>query len=257
MPVMDGYEATKIIRATNKTIPIVALSANAMIQDINMSKSIGMNEHLSKPIEIEKLYAVLVKYLSKDIIKKENIVNFGFNFVNIDAQKGLEYSNNRVELYIKMVKKFADDYRDLNIDLNNLEHKRTVHNIKGLSGYLRAEKLYLVAKELEEEKWDFTTLQKFNTELKIVINEIDSIMPNVEKCNMVERLSRVQFEEKLKALKEQLEKYRPKGVNSVMEELSKYKLDEAEKKIFDTICSLKESYRYKEILDILEGLNGK
>ena len=67
MPVMDGYEATSIIRKTNENIPIIALTANAMREDIEKTKNIGMNEHLNKPIDIEQLYQTLLKYISKKI----------------------------------------------------------------------------------------------------------------------------------------------------------------------------------------------
>ena len=64
MPNMNGYEATKTIRKTNQNIPIIALSANVMQEDIDKSIQSGMNEHLAKPIEIEKLYKILLKYLN-------------------------------------------------------------------------------------------------------------------------------------------------------------------------------------------------
>ncbi|MCL1928374.1 MAG: ATP-binding protein [Treponema sp.] len=58
MPQMDGYEATAAIRALNredaKTIPIIALTANAFKEDIDKALASGMNSHLAKPIEIEK-----------------------------------------------------------------------------------------------------------------------------------------------------------------------------------------------------------
>lgn len=67
MPVMDGYEATKAIRALDredcKNIPIIALSANAFASDVAKAKEAGMNEHLSKPIEFNKLEDVLKNYL--------------------------------------------------------------------------------------------------------------------------------------------------------------------------------------------------
>ena len=69
MPVMDGLEAANAIRslsrADSKTIPIVALSANAFDEDIKRSLASGMNAHLSKPIEPEKLTETLAKMLSK------------------------------------------------------------------------------------------------------------------------------------------------------------------------------------------------
>jgi len=67
MPVMDGYEATQVIRELNKKIPIIALTANAMKEDVIKTQSVGMNEHINKPIEVEKLYETLLKYISKKV----------------------------------------------------------------------------------------------------------------------------------------------------------------------------------------------
>jgi len=63
MPVMDGLEATKIIREEDSKIPIVALSANAMKEDHEKTKAVGMNEHLHKPIDFVKLYSTILKYV--------------------------------------------------------------------------------------------------------------------------------------------------------------------------------------------------
>ena len=60
---MDGYEATKIIRNLDKTIPIIALTANAMKEDIEKTEAVGMNEHLNKPVDIEKLFTILRQYI--------------------------------------------------------------------------------------------------------------------------------------------------------------------------------------------------
>lgn len=63
MPIMDGFEATKRIRKINKNIPIIALTANAMKKDTDETKKIGINKHLNKPIEVEKMYDALTEYL--------------------------------------------------------------------------------------------------------------------------------------------------------------------------------------------------
>ena len=63
MPEMDGLEATAAIRALGrkdaKTIPIVAMTANAFDEDVQQSLQVGMNAHLSKPVEPERLYQTL------------------------------------------------------------------------------------------------------------------------------------------------------------------------------------------------------
>ncbi len=63
MPVMSGYEATRMIRSLDRpdagTIPIIALSANAFEEDVAMAKGAGMNEHLAKPVDINKMFHVM------------------------------------------------------------------------------------------------------------------------------------------------------------------------------------------------------
>lgn len=67
MPVMDGLEATRQIRLLDrqdiKDLPIVAMSANAFAEDVQLSLQAGMNEHIAKPIEIDRLYSVMGKWL--------------------------------------------------------------------------------------------------------------------------------------------------------------------------------------------------
>jgi CheY-like chemotaxis protein len=66
MPVMDGLTAAKTIRASfrpdAKTIPILAMTANAYDEDIKKTKDAGMNSHLSKPIDEEMLLKTLARY---------------------------------------------------------------------------------------------------------------------------------------------------------------------------------------------------
>ena len=69
MPVRDGHEATRAIRAMDrpdaKTIPIFAMTANAFTEDRRKALESGMNEHLPKPIDPDALYRLLVKYLTE------------------------------------------------------------------------------------------------------------------------------------------------------------------------------------------------
>ena len=64
MPILDGYEATKEIRKVDKEIPIIALTASAMKEDVENSISVGMNAQLNKPINVNKLYEIILKYSS-------------------------------------------------------------------------------------------------------------------------------------------------------------------------------------------------
>ncbi len=63
MPILDGYQATQQIRQFNTDIPIIALTAAAMVEDKQKAIASGMNDHLSKPINIVKLQSILAHYL--------------------------------------------------------------------------------------------------------------------------------------------------------------------------------------------------
>ena len=69
MPVMDGLEAARRIRSSEnplgKTIPILALTANAFLEDMQKSKDAGMNEHLSKPVDIATLEQMVRRFCKK------------------------------------------------------------------------------------------------------------------------------------------------------------------------------------------------
>ena len=67
MPILDGYSASRIIRERDKEIPIIAVTASAMKEDVEKTMESGMNDHLNKPIEVTQLYQMLLKYaLPKD-----------------------------------------------------------------------------------------------------------------------------------------------------------------------------------------------
>ena len=69
MPNMDGYQATQCIRHLNdkkkEEIPIIAMTANAFEEDKKRAFDAGMNEHIAKPIDIEKLRVTILSVLNK------------------------------------------------------------------------------------------------------------------------------------------------------------------------------------------------
>ncbi|MBF0265927.1 MAG: response regulator [Gammaproteobacteria bacterium] len=68
MPVMDGYEATRKIREQNKyqNLPIIALTANVMKEDIEKGKKSGMNDFIAKPIDPENMFCTMAKWIKKE-----------------------------------------------------------------------------------------------------------------------------------------------------------------------------------------------
>ena len=67
MPIMNGYDSAKGIRALGRAytdkLPVIAMTANAFAEDVVMAKDVGMNEHIAKPLDMDKLGAILRNWL--------------------------------------------------------------------------------------------------------------------------------------------------------------------------------------------------
>ena len=59
---LDGYDATRRLRELGVDTPIVAMTAHAMLEEIERCAALGMNEHLTKPINPRKLYSTLARF---------------------------------------------------------------------------------------------------------------------------------------------------------------------------------------------------
>ena len=74
MPILDGLEATQRIRASAKhdasSVPIIAMTANAMHEDRQATKNAGMDGHIAKPVDVSELKSVLFQWLKKDDLAK-------------------------------------------------------------------------------------------------------------------------------------------------------------------------------------------
>jgi signal transduction histidine kinase/CheY-like chemotaxis protein/HPt (histidine-containing phosphotransfer) domain-containing protein len=195
MPEMDGMEATRRIRADKRyaDLPVIAMTAHALKGDREKCLEAGMNDHITKPIDPQHLFATLAHWLdtsrSQDIgdepVKKETsmlkkmdtpLPPSTFNVLEtelpgIEVQAGLARVNHNEALYVKLLKSFFLDYREAPEHIrHHLESKevddagRVVHSIKGVAANLGAQDLSTAAEvaerqinsdsEIEEETWD-------------------------------------------------------------------------------------------------------
>ncbi len=161
MPGMDGYEAARRIRALHgrKSIPVIALSADA-VEGVGMKvKKSGMNGYLTKPLNPLKLIEVL-----KDIMKLDHHDNFEMNIESIKPDRtclnyedGIKAIGGQREKYRRILLQFAanhcNDVEKLKLyaDSGDFEKaKMLAHTIKGIAGNIKANKLWYESLRLEE-----------------------------------------------------------------------------------------------------------
>ena len=257
MPIMDGFEATKLIREKSKDIPIIALTANAMKEDIEKTQQAQMNEHLNKPIEVEKLYATILKYISKKIDsselrtknEKEEIIIPAF--VNIDTNLGLSHMADNKKLYLKILHDFYTNYKEIKLeDIKEDELERFAHTLKGLSANIGAMQLSGIAKELEKTQ-DRALFEDVNRELIKVIEELKTLQSDTNDKQNLSDIEDTKRDELFNGLKEFITKKRARNAKQIIEELHSYNFSDNDKELLGKIEELLNQRKYKEIVEML------
>jgi len=170
MPVMSGLEAAEKILALGLGIPIIAMTANIMPDDIEAYKEIGMNDCIGKPFTSQELWHCLVNY---------------FNPVSWQTEDKTQGEQDDNELRQKLIRKFVENYRGVFGDITNainagdinLAH-RIAHNLKSNAGQLDKVLLQQAAEEVEnslKNGKNLTILRQMNAlenELNEVIKEL-------------------------------------------------------------------------------------
>ena len=255
MPIMDGFEATRRIREKDKDIPIVALTANAMREDVDKTRESGMNMHLSKPIEAEKLYDVLFKYLSEKIdiptVKSQNDSDMELpEFIHIERAVGLSHMADNTKLYRKVLNDFYTSYRELKLEgLDDKELQRVAHTLKGLSAHIGATALGEISKELEETL-NRGVFEAFYTQLSNVLGEL-KVLERYESPKTLLKLDAAAKSELFDTIKMYARKRRARACREVLEELAQYALSQKEKDILDKINIYLDNREYKLIADLI------
>jgi CheY-like chemotaxis protein len=250
MPIMDGFEATKHIREKNREIPIIALTANAMAEDILKTEEAQMNEHLNKPIDVEKLYSVLMQYIHEKvtILKEEIPINDATkipDFKTIDTRVGLKLLSGNKKLYLKILRSFYENYKNINLfTMDTKELELFAHTLKGLSANIGAKTISEIAKQFEETL-DTNLLKSLDSELLQVIKELKVLEKSDEKELLP--LDKQTRDRLMKSLKEVVQTNRSQKVKIVLKEMKKYALSQEDIKIIN----LAEKYRFKEVLEYL------
>ena len=186
MPVMDGIEAVQKIRNDLKmdTLPVIAMTANALYGDREKCLDAGMNDYLSKPIDRRELFTKLRNNipsfrdnLQEEIDNNENLLEISVE--GLDVNGAIQRLGIPQDLYITMLEKYCRSFEDFNKELSlNIEEKEfdtarlKAHSLKGAAGNISAVDLYPIAKSLEDACLDeekekiFELLEKVDLEFK-------------------------------------------------------------------------------------------
>jgi len=163
MPVMDGIEATELIRQLpgRETLPIVAMTANAFAEDRQRCLAAGMDDHLAKPVNPKKLYEALLRWLptstSSTPALRQDTHSVGESprastrlpvIAGLNSEIGQQTVGGDPEFYLRLLHMFAENHGSDASQMRSLlaagdftGARRMAHSLKGVAATIAAEKL--------------------------------------------------------------------------------------------------------------------
>ncbi len=281
MPEMDGIDATTAIRKMDgdyyKNLPIIALTANALVGAKELFVKEGMNDFLAKPIEVEKLNDILQTWLPKEkqqaiIAHKKYANDYNIQIEGIDTNYGINIIGGEINDYYDVLSAFYIDglkkIEKLNVDIteeNLAMYRIEIHALKSASASIGAKELSQEAKNLEEAaiKHDFTYItmnsKYFILQFQKLLNTINTHLEQKNKENQQGKTQGVlsSLEKQLQAIKNALDTYDIEILEKTIQESLSYSW---EAEIDELLLKLKQnidSFEYQQASDIVEEIMSK
>jgi CheY-like chemotaxis protein len=167
MPEMDGFTATRLLRAQPRLhgLPIIAMTAHALVEERERCLDAGMNDHVSKPIDPDALFATLLRWTKPRRTREEAIASLPVGKVEevtfpeiagVDVEGGLKRVAGNKRLYRDLLQQFAAAQADAGsqiaaaIESGDFHLAESmVHTIKGVAGNIGLGKVLEAAEKLE------------------------------------------------------------------------------------------------------------
>ncbi|MBW1750642.1 MAG: response regulator, partial [Deltaproteobacteria bacterium] len=205
MPVMDGYEATRKLRAQErfKNLPVLAMTANAMAGDREKVLAAGMNDHIAKPINVQEMFTIMARWITPSeplaetlppetveiAAEQENLEFPELPGVNVAA--GLATTQDNHKLYRKLLLKFRDSeadfvdtFRKALTDKDMEAAQRYAHTLKGVAGNIGAEEVQQAAAALESACKENTAPEEID---RLLENVAASLSPMLAGLSLLEQ----------------------------------------------------------------------
>ncbi|HUW73380.1 MAG TPA: response regulator [Methyloceanibacter sp.] len=198
MPVMDGVAATRILRSDRRyqDLPIIAMTANALASDRELCLSVGMNDHIAKPIDPHQLFGVLMHSIRRghqDELEDGNGAapqqddqsdTKPLEIEGVDTRSGVRLTGGKRDRYEALLRKFAerqggtvDDIRAALSGGDAGAAERAAHSLKGVAATLGAPGLAAAAGDAETA---IRTGQDPEEALKVLAVTLDPVIKGIE-----------------------------------------------------------------------------
>ncbi|OWW22400.1 PAS domain S-box protein [Noviherbaspirillum denitrificans] len=188
MPEMDGHEATRRIRADARfaRLPILAMTAHALVEERARCFAAGMNGHLAKPINPSELYAAIARWCPQSVVRDSgtdlgaapHADNTDLVIEGIDVEDGLARTLGNKEFFLQMLARFRDGHCDSANAIRRVlpedreQAERLAHSLKGVAALLGAFAVRETATQVEHLVHAGASLR----EMEPLLEELDAML---------------------------------------------------------------------------------
>ncbi len=294
MPVMDGVQTLHAIRELednpSRNIPVIALTANAVVGAKEFYLKEGFEDYLSKPIEPDKLEDILIQYLPKELVyltddeeisvesddnevglNEEKLTDMGINAAN-----GLKYMGGSRSLYEKVLRDFREILHEKEEQLKSMLAKEDVsgyaiivHALKGNARNVGADELAEEAFELEK-KSKAGKLEEVEVQSPILFSMMRTLGENLDRYLETEasevsvekeeepaekqQITEEIWKEKLRLLHLHLDEFDGENVLESIRELKNYQLSEENRKMLRLCEKAVNDFAYDVAMEIVSSV---
>jgi CheY-like chemotaxis protein len=194
MPVMDGYAAARAIRRQVRwrDLPVIAMTANAMVEDRDRALAAGMNDHIAKPIKVEEMFSTLARWIRPSASPGRAPTGLGAgearddplsNLAGIDSRSGIAAMMGDSTLYVHLLRRFRDAEADFAERFRAARMRgdvgtamRMAHDLKSVTGSLAVLAVNHSASELEQACIECSDDARIETLLQGVARPLSSVI---------------------------------------------------------------------------------
>lgn len=206
MPVMDGYAATRAIRAQERfrDLPIIAVTANVMLSSTADAEAVGMNDCVPKPLKPSLLFDIMAKWIKPARIRevRVSVATVGdatasdeasaavLRIPGVDVEKALGQTLNDLAFYRRMLRRFVeshanfkDEFRAAQLSSDGSAALRSAHTLKGNAANIGATALETAAANLENSCRNRDSVDAIELAFKDTVAQLALVLEGVRRIS--------------------------------------------------------------------------
>ncbi len=189
MPVMDGYTATQMLRRQPqwRELPVIAMTANAMVGDREKVLAAGMNDHIAKPIKVDELFATLARWIARPARERRAPAALDAQAARANLGGDSQLYDRIARMFVERETRFLERFAAARAAADTAGMLRLAHDLKSVAGTLGAAALAEAAAGLEHTCAELAPDPALDAQLERVKGQLEPALAGLREAAVAER----------------------------------------------------------------------